>query len=195
MTSRQSKILVIDGHPDADAARLSHALADAYECAAQASGADVRKVRLADLDFTLLRHMADFMTPPEEPDVLAVRRDVEWAEHLVFVFPLWLGSAPALLRGLLEQVARGGFVAEVGPNGWKQHLRNKSARLIVTMGMPSLAYGLIFGAHGVKSIAQSILGFGGVAPIRLSLFGGFGGDQRAIGRIIAKVTALGGARH
>jgi putative NADPH-quinone reductase len=91
---------------------------------------------------------------------------------LVFVFPLWLGGAPALLRGFLEQVARDNFVAETDGRGIRQKLKDKSARLIVTMGMPALIYQLVFHAHGVKNIAQGVLGFGGIAPIRLTLCGG-----------------------
>lgn len=56
--------------------------------------------------------------------------------------------------------------------GIQQKLKGKSARLIVTMGMPAFIYQLVFHAHGVKNIMQGVLGFGGVAPIRLTLFGG-----------------------
>jgi putative NADPH-quinone reductase len=63
------------------------------------------------------------------------QRDIEWADHIVMVFPLWLGSSPALVPAFLEQVACGGFFAETSGRGIRQKLKNKSARLIVTMGI------------------------------------------------------------
>jgi len=165
------RILIIDGHPDADRSRLCHALADAYAKSARDSGGEVRLLTVAEAEFPVLRTAQDFATPPDAPAIKSARSDIAWADHLVFVFPLWLGGAPALLRAFLEQVARAGFVAETDGRGIRQKLKGKSARLIVTMGMPALIYQLVFHAHGVKNIMQGVLGFGGIAPIHLTLFG------------------------
>jgi putative NADPH-quinone reductase len=166
------RVLIIDGHPDADRGRLCHALADAYAKSARDAGNEVRLLTVAEAEFSVLRAARDFATPPDAPAIESARNDIAWADHLVLVFPLWLGGAPALLRAFLEQVARAGFVAETDGRGIRQKLKGKSARLIVTMGMPALIYKLVFQAHGVKNIMQGVLGFGGIAPIRLTLFGG-----------------------
>lgn len=166
------RVLIIDGHPDPDRGRLCHALAEAYAKSARDAGNDVRLLTVAEAEFAVLRTARDFATPPDAAAIISARADITWADHLVFVFPLWLGGAPALLRGFLEQVARAGFVAETDGRGMRQKLKGKSARLIVTMGMPAFIYQLVFHAHGVKNIMQGVLGFGGVAPIRLTLFGG-----------------------
>lgn len=164
-------ILVIDGHPDPDRARLSHALAAAYSHGAAESGAQVRRIALSGWQGAFLRSPSEFGVAPDDPFVIEARAAFEWAEHIVFVFPLWLGAAPALLRALLEQVSRAGFALEAGPKGPRGRLKGRSARLIVTMGMPAFAYRLMFGAHGVRAIAQSILGLAGVAPVRLTFWG------------------------
>ncbi len=166
------RVLIIDGHPDADRGRLCHALADAYAKSARDAGKEVRLLTVAEAQFPLLRTARDFATPPDASAIESARTDIAWADHLVFVFPLWLGGAPALLRAFLEQIARAGFVAETDGRGIRQKLKGKSARLIVTMGMPALIYQLVFHAHGVKNVMQGVLGFGGIAPIRLTLFGG-----------------------
>jgi putative NADPH-quinone reductase len=165
------RILIIDGHPDTDRGRLCHALADAYARSARDAGNEVRLLTVAEAVFPLLRTAQDFAAPPDASAIESARTDIAWADHLVLVFPLWLGGAPALLRGFLEQVARAGFVAETDGRGIRQKLKGKSARLIVTMGMPALIYQLVFHAHGVRNIMQGVLGFGGIAPIRLTLFG------------------------
>lgn len=187
-----NNILIIDGHPDPDRARFGHALANAYLEGARATGKSTRLITLADADFPLLRTAQDFARPPEAPAIIGAREDMLWADHIVFVFPLWLGGAPALMHAFFEQVARASFVAEMSGSHIRQRLKGKSARLIVTMGMPAFIYRLIFHAHGVKSIVQGILGFGGVHPVRLTLFGAV----EAVGeheqkRRLARVAALG----
>ena len=96
-----------------------------------------------------------------------------WATHLVFFFPLWLGDMPAMLKGFLEQVARPGFAFKsegANPFGQKA-LSGRSARVVVTMGMPALLYRWYFRAHSVKSLERNVLGFVGMSPIHETLVG------------------------
>src|SRR3546814_9849412 len=61
-----------------------------------------------------------------------------WADHLVILYPLWLGDVPALLKGFLEQILRPGFAIDEGSTGMSAKLlTGRSARIIVTMGMRS----------------------------------------------------------
>jgi putative NADPH-quinone reductase len=54
---------------------------------------------------------------------------------------------------------------------WRKLLTGRSARIIVTMGMPALVYRWYFGAHSLKSLERNILGFVGIGPIRETLIG------------------------
>lgn len=91
---------------------------------------------------------------------------------MLFV-PLWLGDMPALLKGFLEQVARPGFALGASGEGGmgKKLLGGRSARVVVTMGMPAPLYRWYFQAHSVKSLERNILGFCGIAPIHRTLIG------------------------
>ena len=53
-------------------------------------------------------------------------------------------------------------------------LAGRSARIIVTMGMPAFVYRWYFRAHGVRGLERSILRFAGMKPVRETLFGGVG---------------------
>lgn len=188
----RKRVFVLDGHPDKDRSRFCHALAEAYAEAAREAGHEIRLLTLADADIHPVHSAAEFASAPTEPAVLSARDDLLWANHIVLVFPLWIGSAPALVRALLEQSARGEFFAGAGPNGPQQKLKGRSARMIVTMGMPALAYRLIYGAHGLKSLALSALGFAGMAPVRMTLFGGIEQQGRSGGeKRLRIVRALG----
>jgi putative NADPH-quinone reductase len=82
----------------------------------------------------------------------------------------------------------------MGERAWTRRLRGKSARIVVTMGMPVLIYRWYFGAHGLKSLERGILGFCGIAPIRESLFGMIEAASAAKrDRWLRRMRDLGGA--
>jgi len=167
------RIAIIQGHPDTARTHLCHALSEAYASGARAAGHDVREIAVAALDFPLLRSKAEFETGAVPPSLAPSQSAIGQADHLLIVYPLWLGTMPALLKAFLEQVFRPGFAFQLGAPGrlWKRPLRGKSARIVVTMGMPVFVYRWYFGAHGLRSLERSILGFADIGPIRESLFG------------------------
>lgn len=173
MSSEPRRILVVQGHPDAAGGHLCHALADTYAEAARGAGHEVRRVDVARLDFPLLRSQAEWTSSPVPPALAPVQQDVLWAQHLVFFFPLWMGDMPALLKGFIEQLARPGFAfkAEAGSPLGAKALTGRSARVVVTMGMPALVYRFVFRAHSVRSLERNILGFVGIAPVHETLIG------------------------
>ena len=165
-------ILILQGHPDPEPEHLCHALAEAYAKGATAGGHVVRTQTPARQDVTFLRNQKEW-EEGEVPDyALAGQQDILWADHLVILFPLWIGGMPARLRAWMEQTFRHGFAFEIGPKGIRRHLKGRSARLIVPMGAPVLAYRLIFGAFGTRMLRRSVLGMAGIGPIRQSLIGG-----------------------
>ena len=95
-----SRILIIDGHPDTDRARFVHALADAYADGAALSH-EVRRIDLAGLDIPLIRSQSEWMETAPPPAIAEAQQAIAWAEHLVFLYPLWLGDVPALLKAFL----------------------------------------------------------------------------------------------
>jgi putative NADPH-quinone reductase len=124
-----------------------------------------------------------------------VQQDLLWAQHLVFFFPLWMGDMPALLKGFLEQLLRPGLAGGTRTEGGlpPKALKGRSARVVVTMGMPALAYRWYFRAHSVKSLERNILGMVGVAPVHETLIGGVAQlDAAGVARWQAKLRRLGG---
>jgi putative NADPH-quinone reductase len=172
--SNAQRILVIQGHPDPAGGHLCHLLADAYAAGAEEAGRDLRSVDVARLDFPLLRSAAEWKQGALPPGLQAAQDDIGWAQHLVLIFPLWLGDMPALLKGFLEQVARPGFAFKPGVDNpfAAKALTGRSARIVATMGMPALVYRAYFRAHSIKSLERNILGFVGIAPVNETLIGG-----------------------
>lgn len=178
------RILIIQGHPDAQTRHFGHALADEYAKGAQDGGHEVRRIEVATLDFPLLRTKEEFEKGTLPESIQQAQDAIKWADHLVILYPLWHGTMPALLKAFIEQVFRPGFGAEYQPAGRlpKKLLTGKSARIVITMGMPAFAYRWIFFSHRLKSLERNILGFCGISPIRATLIGNIEGlseKQRA----------------
>jgi len=166
------RIAIIQGHPDAAGHHLLNAMADTYAEGAISSGHEVRRVEVATLDFPLLRTQADFETGELPPALVQARDDMRWAEHWVFLFPLWHGTMPALLKAFLEHIFRPGFAMEYREKQFPRRLlAGRSARIVVTMGMPVMLYRWYFGALGVRAFERSMLSFAGIKPIRESFYG------------------------
>ena len=188
------RILIIQGHPDAGNRHFGHALADAYMQGAHDAMHTVEVVNVAEIDFPLLRSKTQWDSGPLPPSLRPAQKAIQRAQHLVLFFPLWLGGMPALLKGFLEQVARPGFaLSKAQGKGLPQKLLSgRSARLVVTMGMPALVYRWYFRAHSLKALERNILGFVGIAPVRETLVGmveNIDDDERR--KWLDKLRALG----
>jgi putative NADPH-quinone reductase len=168
----QKRLVVINGHPDPSPDRFVHALATHYENGAISNNREVRRIDIAQIDFPLLRCRSEWEDGALARDILEAQDAIKWAEHLVIVYPLWLGDMPALLKAFLEQVLRPGFAFSTAGNGLpKKLLKGRSATVAVTMGMPALFYRAFYGAHSLKSFERNILRFVGIRPIRHVLIG------------------------
>lgn len=167
------RITIIQGHPDGQARHFCHALADEYAKGCEDGGHAVRRVEVATLEFPLLRTKEEFEVGRPPDSIRQAQEAIRWADHLVIVYPLWLGSMPALLKAFFEQVFRPGvtFQYQSGGKMPKKLWSGKSARIVVTMGMPAFAYRWFFLAHSLKSLQQNILQFCGISPTKATLIG------------------------
>ncbi len=167
-----AKILVIDGHPDPDGTRFVHALAAAYAAAARDAGHEVKTIEVAHAGIGVLRASADWEHGATPAEVKAAQDAIAWADHIVILFPLWLGAMPGLLKGFFEQVLRPGFAIGHGKRTLSSGLlKGKSARVVVSMGTPALLYRLFYFSDSVRSLRRSILHFVGIRPVRETLIG------------------------
>jgi putative NADPH-quinone reductase len=187
------RILVVQGHPDRGARHFGHALAEAYREGAKQAGHEVHTLEVATLEFPLVASAAEWQAGATAPAIVEAQRAIAWAEHVVILFPLWLGDMPARLKGFFEQVLRPGFAIGDAPQGRMpvKLLKGRSARIVVTMGMPAFFYRLYYRSHSVKSLKRNILEFCGFSPVRVSLVGTVEGNAGARGTWLEKMRLLG----
>jgi len=168
------KILIIDGHPDPKGSHFVHELADFYRQGAKEGGHAARLLRVGELRFPLMRSHKAYLSGKVPESIRGAQKSILWADHIVVLYPLWLGTVPAKLKGFLEQVVRPGFgFVERGPGERpKRLLSGRSARIIVTRGMPELFEEVDRSERSIRSVASDVLGLCGVRPVRITMLGG-----------------------
>lgn len=100
-------VLIVLAHPNSDS--FNHAIARHAEQALRAAGHDSRLLDLYQQGFTAAMSAAERRAyHTSEPIVDRMVHDhaalLRWADCLVFVYPTWWSSLPAILKGWLERV-------------------------------------------------------------------------------------------
>lgn len=167
------QIAIIQGHPDPKGKHFCHALAKAYAEGSESVGHKVTIIEVAQIEFPLLRTHEDYDHGEPVESIRNAQQIIREAEHLLILYPLWLGTMPAYFKAFLEQVFRPGFAANKSASGglWDKLLTGRSARIVITMGMPAFVYRWYYLAHSLKSLERNILGFCGIGPIKETLIG------------------------
>lgn len=193
------RITVVIGHPRPGS--FNHAIAGEYIAAARAGGAEVRTIDLAEVRFDESTNDVDQLRThgPDQLEHLPVEiqdmiNDVLWAQHLVFVHPVWWGTYPAVLKGFIDRVFLSGVVFKYGKtrNGWDKLLKGRTARIISTMDAPAFFDRFWYGSPASASLRRPLLWYCGVrtigttklTPIRHS-------SQETRAKWLGKVSALG----
>jgi putative NADPH-quinone reductase len=165
------KVLIINGHPDKES--FCTELALSYKRGVDAKLGDCTLIHLADLEFDPILHNGYRQRTELEPDLLQLQKDILAADHLVWVYPTWWGTYPALLKGFIDRVFLPGFAFSYRDNSllWNKLLKGKTARLIVTMDTPGWYYSLFYKRPGHNSMKKGILEFCGIKPVKITALG------------------------
>lgn len=167
----KKKVLIIQGNPISGS--FCDALAKAYKKGALNAHAEVRQINIRDIEFNLNLASGYKNEVELEPGLIESQSLIQWAHHLVFVYPTWWGTMPALLKGFIDRVFLPGFAFQYRKDSvwWDKLLKGKSARIIATMDTPPWYYRLFYGRPGHNAMKKSTLEFSGVKPVKISSIG------------------------
>jgi putative NADPH-quinone reductase len=188
----KKKVLIILGHPNNES--FGGALAASYKDGAAAAGAEVREIFLGDLEFDPILHLGYREIQELEPDLVAAQESIKWADHIVWVYPIWWGTMPALMKGFLDRTFLPGFAFKYRENSalWDKYLKGKTGRMIVTLDAPVWYDWLIYGAGGRRTMRKAVLQFCGIKPVGVTTFGGVrASDNVKRKKWLAKANDLG----
>lgn len=183
-----ARTLVIIGHPHRGS--FTHALAERYVGGLRAAGpaagragdasgagSEVRVIDLAEREFALIPDDRAALRAPGgdtahlEPSIRGFVDDVAWAEHLVFFFPQWWGTYPAVLKAFLDRVMLSGTAFAYGRGHVSTRLLGgRTARIVMTMDSPLAWNRLVYRNAAETSLARATLAYCGIRTIGISRF-------------------------
>ncbi len=164
-------VLIINGHPGKNT--FNHALVDAFIKGTKKSNADIKTLEVSDMNLKLDMIGYDKEQPISE-NIKQAQEMVSWADHLVWIYPTWWATVPAMLKAFFEQVFISGFAFKYKKSKhfvkWDKYLEGKSAQIISTMDSPPWYYRLLIGDPGFKTL-KDIMNFCGIKPVKKTYFG------------------------
>lgn len=165
------KILIINGHPNKNA--FNFGITTAYKKGAENSGAEVKEIIIADLKFNPNLEFGYQKRIELEQDLTDAWEKIKWADHLVWVHPVWWGGLPAITKGFIDRLFLPGFSFQYRENSvwWDKLLKGKTANIITTLDQPSWYYWFVYGRPSVNQLKKSTLEFCGVKPVRVTYIG------------------------
>lgn len=164
-------ILIINGHPNRES--FNFGIMNAYREGAEKAGAKVQQIIIADLQFDPNLKYGYQKRTDLEPDLLEAWEKILWADHLVWVHPVWWGGFPAIMKGFIDRLFLPGLAFKYRENSvwWDKLLAGKTAHIITTMDQPGWYYRMFFGRPSINQLKKSILEFCGVKPVKVSIIG------------------------
>ncbi|MGI9649676.1 NAD(P)H-dependent oxidoreductase [Chryseobacterium sp. RLHN22] len=165
------KILIINGHPNK--ASFNFGIAEAYKKGAIESGAEVKEIIIAELNFNPNLQFGYRKIMELEPDLVEAWEKIIWADHLVWIHPVWWGGLPAIMKGFIDRLFLPGRAFKYRENSvwWDKLLKGKTAHIITTLDQPGLYYRLMFGRPSVNQLKKSVLQFCGIKPVKVTYIG------------------------
>lgn len=162
-------VVVINGHPDSNS--FCHALAENYKLGADKTGNDCHLIHLSNLKFDPNLKYGYNIQMELEPDLVVLQKLITEANHLVFIYPTWWGTYPALFKGFIDRIFLPGYAFKYqnsSPLPIKL-MKGKTARIITTMDTPVWYYSIIYKSPGINSLKKSILQFCGFKKVRSTI--------------------------
>lgn len=160
------KVVIINGHPDRES--FCHALQQKYKEGALEKGNEVEEITLSDMTFNPILLYGYHKRIELEPDLLDAWKKIKEADHIVWLYPTWWGTIPALMKGFIDRILLPGLAYEYQEKSPfpKKLLKGKTSEIISTMDTPVFYYKLVFKDIGGRMLRKNVGAFCGIKNIR-----------------------------
>lgn len=160
------KILFVLAHPNEGS--FSHQLTKLMIDYAQNEGIECRLTDLYAESFSPVLNIRHSVKTLDEldPTILKHFHNVQWADALVFLYPIWWWDRPAILKGWFDSVFVANFAFKMMPHGPVGMLNPNRALCIQTLGGTREEYERGNGRTAIEgAIGQGTLQFCGVQDV------------------------------
>jgi NAD(P)H dehydrogenase (quinone) len=155
------KVLVVLAHPNPDS--FSNAIVDQVVSTLTNQDHSVSVIDLYGLDYSPALTRAELAAYPTsepaiDPMVIEHTRLIQECSTIVFVYPTWWSSMPAILKGWIDRTMLPGIAFSVDPQTLKLQPELTNVRRLIgitTFGGPRLA-SLVVRDNGSKIVTRSL---------------------------------------
>jgi len=182
------KILIIVAHPKQDS--FSFAMANKYNDLALEKGYEVDL-----LDLYRTEHQQPFFSYDDAnklektPEMDFFHEKISWADEIVFVFPYWWGSMPAIIKNFIDWNFSGGFAFKYVNSRPQGLLINKNVSIFTTTGAPSFYYKISGANRRLKKMLQKqFIEFCGMKLKSFNIYGGIDKTSTITKDILDKIS-------
>lgn len=182
-------VLIIKAQPSEKG--FIHQIAQQYEGTSKTKGDNVEIIdlyapeyQMPFLQFENQKHI------PENETRTLLQQKIKNAHKLVFVFPMWWGEYPAIVKNFIDNVFMAGFAFRFEGRNPIGMLTTKTAEVYMTCDAPRWLYFFI-GFPFKKLFTKQILGFCGIQVSRFKLFGNISSSTpEKKSSILQKITSF-----
>ncbi|WP_034060843.1 NAD(P)H-dependent oxidoreductase [Lacinutrix jangbogonensis] len=162
------QILIINGHPDKES--FNFALSKAYKKGALKSTTSISEINISELSFNPNLAFGFRKRIELEPDLLDALEKIKNSDHIVWFFPLWWASYPAIMKGFIDRTFLPGITFELEeishePIGL---LKGKSASVFITSDTPEDYDKEIMNQPVLHQFKTGTLEYCGVSPVQVT---------------------------
>jgi len=183
-------ILIVVAHPKKES--FSFAMADTYKSNREAKGDKVEVLDLyRDKNQQSFFNYEDANNLECTESMKYYQEKITNADELVFVFPYWWGSFPAIMKNFFDWNLSKGFAFEYVNSRPKGLLTTKTVKIFTTTGAPKFIYTLTGANRRLKGmIDDQIVKFCGMKLDGCHIYGGVDTSDKNTQKILDSIKVL-----
>ena len=184
-----NKILLIVAHPKKDS--FSFAMADKYKETKEKLGHSVEILDLYRDNNQQAFFNYEDANNIKTAEMTYYQEKIQNSDELVFIFPYWWGSYPAILHNFIDWNFSKGFAFEYVNSRPKGLLTGKKVSVFTTTGAPSFIYTLTGANRRIKNtFKEQVVNFCGMKLSSFNIYGGVDTSAKKTDNILDKIIKI-----
>lgn len=188
-------ILVINGHPDKKSFNAS--IFKEVVKNLNSKKHQIETLNLAEMKFDPVLRFGYRERMEEDTEITRSQELIQWADHLIFIYPIWWSSMPSLMKGWIDRVFTPGIAYSSNRKGifvlnfitgrqFKKLLKNKTADIITTSQGPGWWYKIFSGivsvpdSYGIAVLKSAVLNHCGIKTKKVINLGNMNRDSNTL---------------
>ena len=188
-------ILVINDHPDKKSFNAS--IFKEVVKNLNSKKHQIETLNLAEMKFDPVLRFGYRERMEEDTEITRSQELIQWADHLIFIYPIWWSSMPSLMKGWIDRVFTPGIAYSSNRKGifvlnfitgrqFKKLLKNKTADIITTSQGPGWWYKIFSGivsvpdSYGIAVLKSAVLNHCGIKTKKVINLGNMNRDSNTL---------------